>query len=358
MKNLRLLSRLIGTLCSVAVVLLLLLCGCNRRELTYEYYPYCDVTLFADWSASSVSPTGMSVYCFPQDGSTPLLITTNNVRRTHLPLREGVYDILLFNQSVNEFGTLSFAGMDGFATAGVHAAPFGTATLHTTSKGDESLSEQPEQLAVARHTCFEVTAEMVEASALYRDDRYHPTDTTHYSLTLTPQDVVMDGIILVRVHGIQNLRSLTASFSGLASGIRLADDSPLPATATHPIDSWQKSVDDGDYTKGTLRATYTTFGLPADAATLKPEDLILSLSVLLVDDETVINREYPVGDLIKVISTRGGPATELALYLEIGITSGFPPLELPDVKPSGSTDSGFGVDVDGWGDDEQIDVPM
>jgi len=58
------------------------------------------------------------VYCYPRDNShPPYLYKTNDLSGVMVSLPVGTYDIMVFNQSVDEFGSLRFEGMDKYSTA-------------------------------------------------------------------------------------------------------------------------------------------------------------------------------------------------------------------------------------------------
>ena len=89
------------------------------------------------------------------------------------------------------------------------------------------------------------------------------------------------------------------------------------------------------------------FGLPDDHAALSDEN-ILHLELLLVDNETILKFDIPVGDLIVEVDPEN---LILCLELDLGYT-------LPDVKPEGGAEGGFDVTVEDWGEEEEYDVPL
>ena len=75
----------------------------------------------------------------------------------------------------------------------------------------------------------------------------------------------------------------------------------------------------------------------------------LYLEALLVDGKTEFT-----GDCTNVKITENEDGTGvITLTLKADATE-----KVPDVKPEGGSDSGFDVDVDGWGDDIHTDIPI
>ena len=111
-------TRLLSFLASVAM-LMVGLTSCERRVLEDEVVlgAYADVLLLTDWSKLDEQPTGMTAIFYPEDGSSPISVVSNDVERNVVRLRRGQYKVLVFNQSVYEFGSMSFSGMDSFESA-------------------------------------------------------------------------------------------------------------------------------------------------------------------------------------------------------------------------------------------------
>lgn len=365
-----------------ALCLLVLLVACDRRELEYNYHPFCEITVRVDWSALTERPTGMSVYFYPEDGSEPIVKLTNQVDEARVSVREGTYNVLVFNQSPSEFGSITFQEMDRFSTAKVSATrtPGGS----EPHGAEEPEVYGPEPLAVATHLRLEVTEQMVtdyqaQVKAEATPSRQVPSAAT---LQLTARPLTFNATVHVHVSGIQNVRSVRGRFSGMASGCTLATGTPLAATSTYIVEQWDITHDDTDYTQGTLTGRFTTFGLveealstaaasvstgrSATAASRGTEraatDNLLSLDILLVDNQTLVTALFPVGDRIEELKE------ELSIRVEVGTdTGGTPPegqdnpqapLPLPDVKPENGTSSGFDATVEDWGEETEIDIDV
>lgn len=84
-----------------------LLVACNRRELTYS--PEATITISADWSQSGLNEKeqdyGATAIFYPTDGSTPFVALMGDRTYKTLCLKEGCYNVVLFNRSFDDFGT-------------------------------------------------------------------------------------------------------------------------------------------------------------------------------------------------------------------------------------------------------------
>ena len=99
----------------------------------------------------------------------------------------------------------------------------------------------------------------------------------------------------------------------------------------------------GTLSDGTLTGTINTFGLQKGVL------YELKIKALLVDGRTVI--EQTMTNVVPKEETdeQGNPV----FLLEVNVPDPF-----PDVKPEGSTDSGFDADVDDWDKEENVDIEI
>ncbi len=89
--------------CSLALLLLVLVAAvtsCHRRPLEDEFEEgeYAEILLQTDWKLLDEKPTGISAYFFPEDGSSPTQLMSNNIWENTVRLRRGRYKVLVFNQ--------------------------------------------------------------------------------------------------------------------------------------------------------------------------------------------------------------------------------------------------------------------
>ncbi len=346
--------------------MLILMCGCTLRELTYDYHPFYTVPVYVDWTQfEDETPTGMTVMFFPRSGKTPVVELTHSVYSTKVKLRTGMYDVVVFNQSDGEFGSLGFRGMDKYETAEVFVAET-ESTWYKTKDDDNKLAAQPEPFAIAVYEGFEVTQAMVdlereerEAAKAEAENRIEKklSDELKPTISLAPHSVIAKGEVNINVDGIYNLRSVRAKLSGVAENMNISTGIAGQNGATHLLEMWSKEVDEADYTKGMIFTDFTTFGhkgmVLSKAEGSEWEGVMLDVQVLLVDNKTVMDFHFDVSDYITVDGTIG----KIVLNINIGRDENSDaPISLPDVKPEGGSEGGFEAEVDNWGDEVDVEV--
>ncbi|MBR5298110.1 MAG: DUF5119 domain-containing protein [Parabacteroides sp.] len=331
--------------------LMLLFVSCEHKELCLNHYHRARIHFEVDWSRFGERPNGMTLLFYPQDGSTPIRYVTHDVDGLFVDLLPGKYDVLVFNQSVDEFASMSFRGMNRFMTAEAHAIELVSKWYRSKTEGELVICD-PERLGVDILTDYEVTAEMVSECEKSPD--------VIYTSTLTPENKIYTTIVKIKMSGVQNARSVRASLDGMAAGRMLGLDRPNTEIGTHLLEGWSLKMDSLDNTKGCLTYTFMSFGLPY-GHTGKKEANELNLSVLLKDNKTVVDFTYQVGHLFKQTAP-----FRLVLAIEVSEDPEEPEIpdmpnepELPDIPedPSGST-SGFEAVVEGWGEEIEHEVEL
>lgn len=334
----------------------IVLSGCERRELTYPSpYPLCDVLVNVDWSDVYPTPTGMTVMFFPTDDTAPTTVQTNTIHSASPRLRKGTYHVVVFNQIPSDFGTLEFRGMDHYSTMEVCATATTSKWYKTKANNDKIIVREPELFAADRYENFEVTDAMVETSM---QNRARSKSMPAVSLNLKPMPMIYTATVRVKIEGIQNVRSMRGSLGGMAQGAFIATAERNSHGVTHLLEEWTVTKDEGSATNGEAIVMITTFGQPLNA--LLPTDSKLFLSFLLVDNQTIINKEFNVGDLMQ----KDEHEFTITIQIGMGTKPGEEPrpeddsVELPNVKPEGGSDSGFDAEIDGWDEEENVDIPM
>lgn len=323
-------------------ILLLLFTSCDYKELCYDHphYAMAKVRIPMDWSEFvEERPTGMTVVAYPEDGSTPKAMLTNDLKAAEMSLEEGQYNLLVFNQSTTEYGSFHFDGMEQYATARVLPNSFTSKWYKSRGDNDRTISE-PEWLAVGKKERLQLTKDMVKS------------DTTVVLDTITPLNVIYKVNVRVHVKGIYNVRSARASLSGMAEGYEFATGKPTTSTITQLLESWTLTHDEDNPSNGVLSCEITSFGLPSNHQNV-PSENEFNLSLLLVDNKTQLDYTFEVGD--KFVRTDldlpVDAEVELSLALEARVDT-----PLPDVKPEHGSAGGFDAMVEEWGDEEHIDI--
>ena len=327
--------------------LLMLLVSCNHHELCYHHPHTAQVRVNVDWTEFlEEDPTGMTVMVYPANGGKPYTSVTHTLDHASFSLSEGTYHTLVFNQSVSEFGSLEFRQVEHYAEAEVVSATQTSRWYEGRADGGRVVT-QPEWIATHREEGAMVTRQMVEE--MRPEGKYRTGDASGYVLSsLVPQNIVYTIHIRVYVKGIYNLRSARAALDGLAEGYRFALARPSEVTATYLMEEWKLTVDKDDATQGYIETDLYCFGLPDGHQGMADENCF-DLSVLLVDNKTILNFPFMVGDRFERLD--GSVSLNLQLEYEL-------PNPLPDVKPEGGSGSGFDATVEDWGDEIEYDVNM
>lgn len=326
---------------------LMLLVSCNHHELCYSHPHTAKVRVNVDWSEFvEEDPTGMTVMVYPADGGKPYTVLTHALDGASFNLPEGVYHTLAFNQSVSEFGSLEFRQMEKYDKAEVVSATQDSRWYEGRADGGRVVT-QPEWIGSHCEEGAMVTRQMVQA--MRQEGKYRSGEGAEYVLSnLVPQNMVYTVHARVYVEGIYNLRSARAALDGMAEGYRFAMARPSHVSATYLMEEWEMTVDKSDPTRGYIDTYLYCFGLP-DGHQGTADENLFTLSVLLVDNKTVLNFPFMVGDKFE----RGDTSVRLSLNLELELAE-----PLPDVKPEGGSGSGFDATVEDWGEEIEHDIQM
>jgi hypothetical protein len=315
--------------------------GCDRRDLTYLSDPTrCEMHLLVDWSRFGDVPHGMTLLCYPVDGGSPVQFITADVTDYRLALSEGEYDLLLFNLTPEEYSTINFRGLETFESAEAVAREKSSAAEMVATRNVDRLTHQPEPLGVARLRGVQVT---------------HRTDT----LRMTPEDVLYTGHVVVYVHGIHNVSSVSSTLGQLCAGYMLGTGRSSAETVTHELTDWRRAyVEEGNSHYGVFMTDFPSFGLPESWYTETRAATDFYIDFGLVDNKTVnsfymdVSERITISDSMReftILLTDEVPEDPLIVIDDVEV-------ETP-TEPSGAT-GGFGVDVDDWGDSEVIDVSL
>lgn len=350
----------------LALCLAALLAACDRRDLTYGYDNRCDVCLVTDWGALDRHPSGMTAMFYPKAGGKPLTYVTNSVDSVTFAVPVGSYRVLLFNRTVSEFGSLGFRNLDDLSTAEVYALQ--AAPSWVQREDDAPTTYGLEQIACTVIDDVTLTEEMRHDYGVL-NTREQPRSRTSEALIpiyrTRPVCAAYTTTVTIHISGVQNVRSARATMSGLAEGYFLGRGHANSHTVTHVIEDWKVTRDPGSYTEGTLSTAFVSFGMPVAAANGRAEGLelqlesLLQVSLLLVDNTTVVDFHYDVSRRIKV------DHTDLRIVVEVGIPvpgeegeedPGSQPPVLPDVEDKESSSSGFDAEVSDWEDGGEKDI--
>lgn len=311
--------------------------ACDRRELTYSYE--AEITVTADWSKASLSEQegryGATAVFYPTNGSTPITVLMGDRSRKTVRLKEGRYNVVLFNRSFDDFGSIAFRGTDAHHTLEAYVK-------NVQTKGTDSgkvATDSPDELAADCVEGFEVTPDMLGnygASATRSTENQSPCQ-----LCFIPRKLTKEITATIHIKGMNNIRSATCTLGGVSESVFLASGKVSERTMMQQFGLDKRDYLSGSQTEGTMSATFSVFGF--DESVLHE----VHFEAQLVDGKTEFVEEL---DNIKVnVSEDGEGTVRITIDVVCGET-------VPTVKPEGS--SGMDAEVDGWEekDNEDIDI--
>ena len=163
--------------------------------------------------------------------------------------------------------------------------------------------------------------------------------------------------IYVHIENIIKLRSARGALENMAEGCYISSGETTEGLVTHTIESWQFVYDTLNTNNGAIKATLSTFGTPAGHTGLSEENN-LYVRLLLVDNETLLDMNFPIGDQLAKVNEYDGTQFDengKVIWPEIHV---YWPEPLPNVKPVGGNEGGFDVGVSDWGEEEVVVLPL
>lgn len=335
---------------SVLLFLCLSFFACERRELTY--YEVSEISIHADWSQSGLdeeeSNYGATIVFYPRSGEEPKVFLLGDRSGDVIRLPEGVYDAVLFNRSFNDFSNIAFRGNDGYATLEAYARKIETRRDDDTRTETRTIAASPDGIAAATIEGFTVTEDMLGNYSQTGYGRVEPApaaegeESDRFTIRLAPRKLTREVKAVLHVEGLNNIRSATCRIDGVAESVFLATGKASATTVIQEFTPASPEFTPGSPFDGTLTGTFQVFGFNTDG------EHRLHINALLVDGKTHFTEDY---EKVKVTEEDNG---EGILILRLEASTG----KIPDVKPEGGSGSGFDVDVDGWGNDINTEIPI
>lgn len=324
----------------------------------------------------------MTAMFYPEEGGTPTVLMSNNTVGNTVKLKQGRYKVLVFNQSIYEFGSLNFEGMDAFESACARSVGL-TETVTQESAADlswfrKTVDGNPEMLGKvirpippfnADRFTYEVTAEMCERQKLKEQQvaqdawggisKYEYVDT----IRSTPPPVAPTMHITIHVKGIDNAYMARAYISNMARADRFGPHYNTAEEAIQVISDWKVQLDEFDRTRGDIKTSFRTFGVPSMKVT--ETDLYMEYGTRASDKSRGIVVDHGQNRLYIEFMLRDGQTTvchdfdvtndidyeENELILNVELNIGTPLPDVPDVIGAGG--AGFDADVEDWREEDK-----
>lgn len=354
---------IVATICFLAV-------SCNKeidfgfKELCF-YHPHtAPVRINVDWSRFRhiEQPTGMTVNVWPHNDDEDMSnFLTHNLNYITVDLKAGKFDTFVFNQSINEYGTIEFYNLENIEQAEARAKQIESKWYATKNPGTK-VGTEPEWLAIDCLRDVEVTQDMVEMAEAEFLEGLKKSLTNYDVGTLTPTSIIKSVDVYVHLENVQYLRSALGAIDDMAEGCYIATKATTEGVITHEIESWQLLSETGEpikttATTGVLKATISTFGVPSGHTGLAEENLLV-VKLLLADNKTILQVDFPIGDQLADLNTYDGTQCDESgkpIWPEVHVTW---PEPLPIVIPVDGDSGGFNVGVGDWGEEESIELPL
>ncbi len=355
------------------ITVLLTLTGCDREPLELYYDGKSDTKITYDWLTEfGTRPDGMTLMLTHDGDEMTTYPATHQIDSTvDLRLRSGEYKLTVMNKSFGEFSTVSFYNRDSHNDLHVKAKTYYVQSEQIWDNG-RTYMEQPEKIGVAVDT-FNVST--VIDSLIFYD--YRGTafpDTIHIRRHEVIKPMTTTLKVRVKIRGISYMRSMEGYITGMADGCYLNQGWRTRNVGTIKLEDWtpdasssrRAATDSTESNVGWMVCYVETFGLPHGRELLKdrvPESNYIMLHFTLLDGRTA-DFSYQVGKEIRYVGDDGTLdtfyQTDVALKLDLEIDTPYYDNEdvpiMPYAQPEGSGQ--FDAEVQPWGDDENIDVPM
>lgn len=336
------------------VLVLVAATSCRHKDLCILHPHTAPLKINVDWEEfiEKEVPTGMTVIVYPQDGSAPVITRSHELSHVLVYLPAGMYNSLVFNQSETEFGSLELKNLSSYSTAEVVAVQAPT-RWYKTRGDEEKVVHEPEWFGTDNEINAEVTEEMIEQTKhdIYTENMNgNGRSSTKGGIDLIfhkVENVIYTLNVNVHIKNAYNLRSARGAIAGMSEGFKLAESARSNNKVTHLMENWGMESNPADPTQGTITTKILCFGLPQNHNKGEDENT-LTLSLLLVDNQTILNYTFKVGDLIKE-----DEILKKTLHLTLEI-----PDPLPDVKPEDGESGGFDATVEDWGDEIEHNVTI
>lgn len=370
-------------LASLVLFITTIFSSCDRRALEEENLAtgeYADILLLTDWSLLPEVPTGMTAIFYPTDGSTETVVMSNNTVGNVVRLKKGKYKALVFNQSIYEFGSMTFYGMNRFESALVKGVSLNETVSQETvadlawfknvvHSNPDSISKVIRSLQPFNSDRFtyEVTNEMClrqyKKELGQAMDPWEGVNPAAFVDTIrsTPPPVAPNMHITIHVRGIHNLYRVRAYISNMALADLFGLHRNTGDDAIQILSDWKVRVSEDDKKRGDVKTSFRTFGTPSMLVTESDVNIDygpraasddsrayngenkLFVQFELRDAKTVITHMFDVTKDIVYIKD------ELTLMVELDIDTPLP--DVPDVIGSGG--AGFDADVEDWKEEDK-----
>ena len=359
--------------CTVACLALTVLAclSCQRDPLELYYNGQADIHITYDWETKfGQKPDGMTLMLAHDGDSISYTDISHNVDESTLRLRSGEYRLMVMNNTMGEYSKVNFQNRNSHEKMLVKLKTYYVESENLWDNG-RTYMEEPEKIGVGLDT-FKIKTSV--DSLIFYDYREtaHP-DTVHLErhVVIYPMSTTLK--VRVKVRGISYMRGMEGYITGMADGFYLNQGWRTSEVGTIKLEGWEpenrsktRADEDEESNVGWMTCDVETFGLPHGRELLKdrvPESNYIMLHFTLIDGRTC-DFAYRVGKQIRYEGDDGTLTsflqTDVALELNLDIDTPYYENDevpiLPYAQPEGSGQ--FDAEVEPWGEDVNVDVPM
>lgn len=320
-----------------------MLVACSHREQVYSLET--EIMISADWSRSGLNEKeqdyGATTVFYPTDGSSPIMVLMGDRTYKTVYLKEGRYDVVLFNRSFDDFGNLGFRGEDAYRTLEAHATNVVTKDVPST---EIIIMDSPDELAADCMESFEVTPGMsgnYSSGMTNWGGKKIDGSKNGCQLCFLPQKLTQKITVKIRIKGMNNIRNATCKLDGIAESVFLASGQISEKTVAQEFCLGNPVYNSGSATDGTLSASISVFGFDTEISHN------LHLRAELVDGKTTFEESF---DDLKISQLEEGDG-RMSIFIDMMCEK-----KVPNVKVEGS--SGFDANVDDWEDEVNSDIDI
>lgn len=330
--------------------------SCERRSLENDYYAYAQIPVGALWAKAGINPQNVTVLFYDENHKGKLVLEhkyENNSKRiqSYVDLPVGKYTVVLFNELRDQVDYVGVKGYENLSTLEFYTKQDPTVRVRSAQS---RYVREPGVVARAIVRGFEVTQEMLQYTRGTQTQENKPLNDAVESLVdLIPLRIMSQLNIMMHVKGLNNTRMpALVDIDNLSGGYMMDANKNSFDLVTHQFTMNNRIYDPNSNKDGTISASLQLFGIAGDKQSVNDQPInskiILDILFMLVDEQkTIINRKV---DITKMITFSDNPDGTTNLNVYIDLTD-----PLPNVKPEGSTDSGFGTELEDWG---VIHVPL
>ena len=367
------------------MLLFIVVASCYREPL--ELYKKGDsrVVISYEWQYyNGPTPNGISVmYAHNGNTITQSHVTHDLSGETNEQMANGTYKQLVMTNTTQEYlGNMRFYYTDDFKNMMAVSNTYNITDLNAWDGGRQYMKE-PMYIGVAVDS-FEVKTDN-DGLIFYEYDKDGEVDTLNQERQDTIRSMVTTLTIRVKVRGINYINDpalggVDGYITGLADGFFLSQQWRRSDQGDIKLDHWRfdgyeetpaagsrRAEGENEYKVGWIATDIQTFGLPHGRELLcqrTEKSNYLKLHFTRINGEP-IEFSYDVGKMVHYEGDDGSlnlsfKLTDVALQLDLEIdanTVGEDDVPtIPYTQPSGT--GAFDAEVQPWGDDENVDVPM